>query len=373
MNRRALLPVGGGLLLLAVAFAFVVNSATGTSITEAAKNAPSSSSSAPPTSTSPARTTPTSPAPASCTDPSVTYYALQAPVGSNNFGPALGTTDPEAAYKRLQEKMCSGDPLFAATMVAYKTGGLKLSADNVEAQAKTYASNKTTWSTAAKDFLNSIESYGVVYDPHTYQTLGMVPNGSDTPRLVKSNQKVVAGYVLVLHFNDGTVRQLRLICDLQPVEDTFPNVKIVVVIKTQEIVVETTSAVKTTTVTKSTTTSTPPRTTTTTTTTRTTSYTPPPPPPPPRCPCIAPTSASQPVPTPPKQTSSVPSTRPPAQTTAQPTPTTTSNGVPVVSAPPTSGDNGGSNSNPLVTGTPLTGDTSSHTTTLSTPTGGVFG
>lgn len=372
MNRRALLPVGGGLLLLAVAFAFVVNSATGTSITEAAKNAPSSSSSAPPTSTSPARTTPTSPAPASCTDPSVTYYALQAPVGSNNFGPALGTTDPEAAYKRLQEKMCSGDPLFAATMVAYKADGLKLSADSVTAQAKTYASNKTTWSTAAQDFLNSIESYEVINDPHTYQTLGMVPNGSEVPRLVKSSQKVVAGYVIVLHFDDGTVRQLRLICDLQPVEDTFPNVKIVVVIKTQEIVVETASSVATTTVTKPTTPSTTPRTTTTTTTTRTTtSYTPPPPPP--RCPCIAPTSASQPVPTPPKQTSSVPSTRPPAQTTAQPTPTTTSNGVPVVSAPPTSGDNGGSNSNPLVTGTPLTGDTSSHTTTLSTPTGGVFG
>lgn len=372
MNRRALLPLGGGLLLLALAFVVVVNSASGTSVPEAAKNAPSSSSSALPTPTSPAPTTSGTPAPAPCTDPQVVYYATQAPVGSNNFGPALSTTDPGAAYKRLEEKMCSGDPLFAATMVAYKADGLKLSADSVTAQAKTYASSKTTWSADAQAFLNSIESYGVVYDPHTYQTLGMVPNGSDAPRLVKSNQKVVAGYVLILHFNDGTVRKLRLICDLQPVEDTFVNVKVVVVIKTQEVVVKTTSSVKTTVVTKSTTPSTTPRTTTTTTTTRTTTSNTPPPPPP-RCPCIAPTSASQPVPTPPKQTSSVPSTRPPAQTTAQPTPVTTSNGVPVVSAPPTRGDNGGSTSNPVVTGTPLTGDTSSHTTAIPTPTGGVFG
>lgn len=91
------------------------------------------------------------------------------------------------------------------------------------------------------------------------------------------------------------------------------------------------------------------------------------PPPSGKCECIAKTSAMQPVPTPAPNTRPVPTAAPAEQLT---TPVNVTSPARVTN---TNGNNGGSTSNPVVTGTPSTADTGSHTSSIPTPTGGPFG
>jgi|GEM_PF-4499009 len=188
--------------------------------------------------------TPPSP-PTACTT-SVVYYANSAPKGSNNFGPTQSVPKTShataaqkkalanSAYDRLISKMdgcvanpkaknAKGDTLFTAETAAYFAHGVNLDAANAEAMGNTYAGNKSSWTTAVKGLKAQVVSYKAIYDPNKYQTLGMVPNGSKQPSLIRSSQNVQVGWALVVKLKNGTEREFRIICDLQPVGH-FPHV-----------------------------------------------------------------------------------------------------------------------------------------------------
>lgn len=184
------------------------------------------------------------PPPKTCSITNV-YYADSAPIGSNNFGPtqsvpssrtisvAQRTTLAVNAYERLLTKMgnCAtstgkgtGDSLFAATTVAFVQHSLNLVPASAEATGNAYIGNQQkSWITVINNFVKSIKTYTAVYDPHMYQTFGMVPHGSKQPSLVRSTQDVQVGWALVVTFKNGAVREFRIVCDLQPVAEKFPN------------------------------------------------------------------------------------------------------------------------------------------------------
>ncbi|MEO6761804.1 MAG: hypothetical protein ABI220_05580 [Candidatus Saccharimonadales bacterium] len=224
MSAKGILAFGGGLLLLAAVVTVInsTSSATEVSIT-ASQPSGSESPSATPTSTPPPPPPTSDPATGDICATEVHYFAVDAPVGSNNFGPTQPSLNVKAATKRLNVKLCS-DPLFTATLVAFEKDGLNLDAAEVQSTAMSYVADKATWKNAVDEFQGDIDTMKVINDLHTYQTLGMVPNGELMPTLVRSDQKVVAGEVLVVTFKDGTVRKFRIVCDLQPIEDHFPHV-----------------------------------------------------------------------------------------------------------------------------------------------------
>lgn len=153
------------------------------------------------------------------------FYADLARVGSNQFGPDQNYHDKATALKKLATTM-SCDYYIAAVEVDFRASGNKLSVDQVNATAKTYGGSKTTWSNAVYGFLGDIDvakTYTKYEDKH-YATLGAIPNGTKEPTLFSATPDHAAEWVLVLTFKDGTVREIRIVCLLQPVEISFPNV-----------------------------------------------------------------------------------------------------------------------------------------------------
>lgn len=158
-----------------------------------------------------------------CTKGEIVEYALLAPSGSNQFGPAITDLSQKGGTDRFALKNCTS-PMFAATSVAFVNDGLNLNASNVRAEAQRFKDDRGAWQQALKGMQDKISKFSVRDNTSTYQTLAMVPQGTDWPRLIKADRDIPVGQVLVAHLKDGSEREFRYGCDLQPVAPRFPNV-----------------------------------------------------------------------------------------------------------------------------------------------------
>ena len=155
----------------------------------------------------------------------VHYTAYDAAPGSHRFGPTQSFNNVDDARKRFDSKLCS-DPLFASTIGSFVLQGVNLDPTSVESTATTLAGNSKQWQTEIDGIKGQVKSYSLDNVNTTYETLAMLPGSSrsDVPSLIKVDRPVTLGYSLTLHMADGSVRYLRIVCDLQPSAPHFPRV-----------------------------------------------------------------------------------------------------------------------------------------------------
>jgi len=148
------------------------------------------------------------------------FFATAKGAHGNQFGPDLASHDAKTVYNRLVLKLHC-DRLFAATTLAFKAHGLNLSISDVAATAMAYGKDKARWKQEVDDFLASIKDYSVVNDTSgSYHTMGMKPDGKKQPTLFFATEHRTPGWKLVLVFKDSPTRDLKIPCDLQPLEDS---------------------------------------------------------------------------------------------------------------------------------------------------------
>ena len=155
----------------------------------------------------------------------IRYTAYDATPGSNRFGPTQSATTLAPALKRFNEKLCQ-DPAFTATLASFVLQGVNIDPTTVESNASALAGNSSMWQTTITGIKSQVKSYTVDHVNVTYETLAMVPGSSrsDVPSLIKVDRPVLLGYSLTLHMVDGSVRYLRIVCDMQPSAPHFPRV-----------------------------------------------------------------------------------------------------------------------------------------------------
>lgn|GEM_PF-3342386 len=255
------------------------------------------------------------------------YYAYDAEPGTHNFGAAIQMADAAAGSQRFATK-AHCDPLWLATVKAYLQEGSNFDPTTVQDEAKSYVTDHVKWDAAIQEVYGQIDSFELADAGNVqYASLGMVPgnNPNEMPTLTKFGTEPSLGQVLAAKLKNGTVRNFRGICDLQPAEEEFSKVPQPVVpektptLPPKKITVPpssppttttppektTTPSIPTTTTTVPSTTTTVPSTSTTTTPPTSTTTTPP----------VTTTTT-----TPPETTTT---TTPPETTTTPPTTTTT--------------------------------------------------
>lgn len=285
-------------------------------------------------------TTPSTQTPAECISDltSVVYYADQAPVGSNHFGPVPSEQDiatPDAFFGHLVEELCgpADGKADSARTVGYGEFFGTMSPTDAAGRDQRMVdlqNDHGKWNTETKKLVDEMKSYNIsfvkVSDDTEYFTYYMKPNAKDgRPEIQQSREHMKDKMLLKMVKKDaeGNVTEtkfLKVECDGQPVT----------IVETPDIPPTTQPpTTETTPTTRPTTSTTRPTSSTSTTSTSTTSTTVPKNP----QPIPGPTSTSTTAKPPSTESTSTSTTRPPAtsSTTQAPAPTS----VPQTSTPVT--------------------------------------
>ena len=157
--------------------------------------------------------------------PVVHYDAYDAPTNSHQFGPTNpNPNEPVAAAQARFEQKLSEDPLYTATVAAFVQNGVFINTAQTQATAATYASNQSAWNEANWLLTADITSYQTQYFDATYTSMGMIPGSGQgvMPTLFVIPRPVTLGWAMVVTLQNGTTRDFRIICDLQP---SAPNIQ----------------------------------------------------------------------------------------------------------------------------------------------------
>jgi hypothetical protein len=151
------------------------------------------------------------------------YYAAQAPAGSNFFGPAVTQTSVAGQLAELHNRRCA-DPALVVAQSKYEglPGYVNLTGAQLTAEANALAGNPTQWMQAIKN-LESNESGKLDVDTTksgSYQTMYMVVQPSGAPLIEQTAPDRPSFAVLEI----GSWIY-KLDCGFQPVSQTsFPGV-----------------------------------------------------------------------------------------------------------------------------------------------------
>lgn len=155
-----------------------------------------------------------------------TYFADQAPEGSNHFGPAAPSESVEAAVSELKSRVCLDPSLAVATSGYLADEALDDSTYSNRVNAIT--GNRDAWLFGVgvvKDDLDGAETVEIEEISATYWTEYFVRQEGAAPLLRQSQESMVGEKMLKFTWADGRVKRFKLSCGFQPVEpNEFPGV-----------------------------------------------------------------------------------------------------------------------------------------------------
>lgn len=158
----------------------------------------------------------------------VHYFAEDAPPGSNFFGPA---TEGEAVKKLLEElhdRRCLDPALVVGDAIDAQLPGFdRLNGDEaIAAKIREVRDDRELW----RDTIATLEDQEEEADVEvtsmsgSYQTLYMVVGETDVPLIRQAAPDRPSYDVLRFSLPDGDVRNYKLDCGFQPVDQEFPGV-----------------------------------------------------------------------------------------------------------------------------------------------------
>ncbi len=153
------------------------------------------------------------------------FYAVDAPTGSNRFGPELADPSLEAGGARFDLKLRS-DALFAAVWerVTLHPDWVNTPPEWYEARAMEFLGNEDLWCKQIGVIYDAIDTMATEDRSERYETLLMVPRGMGVPAIRKTERPVPMEHVLVFHLKDGRTEFARYVCDLQPARPQIPGI-----------------------------------------------------------------------------------------------------------------------------------------------------